>query len=296
MFKKGVPIFLKVLTPLHAGTGQELGIVDLPIQRERHTGFPKIESSGLKGSIREVMKELLGENDSRIEAAFGPENGSDHAAMLGFTEARLLLFPVKSARGVFAFITCPLAVQRLIRELKIISINDLPPLPSENTVPASSNVFIETRDGKKNVILEEYSFEVRKDENTQKLAEWIKSKAGVENAPEKLVVIPDSEFKDLVNLGTEVITRIRIDSDTGVVKKGALFTEEFLPSETVLYSIVLSTPLMSEKITKAFDSQVPEERATQVLEFLFSNLPAVIQIGGDATLGKGLVAIKRWEV
>ena len=59
MFKKALPFFIHVITPLHAGTGQELGIVDLPIQRERHTGFPKIEASGLKGSIREVFEELL---------------------------------------------------------------------------------------------------------------------------------------------------------------------------------------------------------------------------------------------
>ncbi len=59
MFKKALPFFIYVITPLHAGTGQELGIVDLPIQRERHTGFPKIEASGLKGSIREVFEELL---------------------------------------------------------------------------------------------------------------------------------------------------------------------------------------------------------------------------------------------
>ncbi|HRI29847.1 MAG TPA: hypothetical protein PK715_17435, partial [Chitinophagales bacterium] len=28
-------------TPLHAGTGDDLGFVNLPIQRERHTDFPK---------------------------------------------------------------------------------------------------------------------------------------------------------------------------------------------------------------------------------------------------------------
>ena len=57
MFKRALPFFIRVITPLHAGTGQELGVVDLPIQRERHTGFPKVEASGLKGSIREVFEE-----------------------------------------------------------------------------------------------------------------------------------------------------------------------------------------------------------------------------------------------
>ena len=35
-------------TSLHPGTGQTTGVVDLPIQRERHTGFPKIEATGFK--------------------------------------------------------------------------------------------------------------------------------------------------------------------------------------------------------------------------------------------------------
>ena len=51
MYKMANPFFLVVETPLHVGSGTELGIIDLPIQRERHTGFPKIEASGLKGCI-----------------------------------------------------------------------------------------------------------------------------------------------------------------------------------------------------------------------------------------------------
>jgi len=94
MFKKALPFFIHVITPLHAGTGQELGIVDLPIQRERHTGFPKIEASGLKGSIREVFeennkkvkvgnKEVSINDKITIDLIFGPEAEVSHAGALG---------------------------------------------------------------------------------------------------------------------------------------------------------------------------------------------------------------------
>lgn len=43
MFLKFQPFFIIAETPVHAGSGSELGIVDLPIQRERPTAFPKIE-------------------------------------------------------------------------------------------------------------------------------------------------------------------------------------------------------------------------------------------------------------
>ena len=53
MYKNAKPLFFMCETPLHAGSGSDLGIVDLPIQRERHTNFPKVESSSLKGALRE---------------------------------------------------------------------------------------------------------------------------------------------------------------------------------------------------------------------------------------------------
>ena len=40
------------LTPLHFGTGQTTGGVDLPIAREAGTGFPVLPATGLKGGAR----------------------------------------------------------------------------------------------------------------------------------------------------------------------------------------------------------------------------------------------------
>jgi CRISPR-associated protein Cmr4 len=54
---------------------------------------------------------------------------------------------------------------------------------------------------------------------------------------EKLIILSNDDFKDFVTLSTEVITRIKINPDTGTVEKGALFTEEYLPSDTILYSL-----------------------------------------------------------
>jgi CRISPR-associated protein Cmr4 len=59
MFKKSKMFFIIAETPLHPGSGGEIsGLVDLPIQRERHTKFPKIEASELKGCIRAAFKDL----------------------------------------------------------------------------------------------------------------------------------------------------------------------------------------------------------------------------------------------
>ena len=52
MFSTVRPFILYALSAVHAGSGSEIGVVDLPIQRERSTGYPKIESSSLKGALR----------------------------------------------------------------------------------------------------------------------------------------------------------------------------------------------------------------------------------------------------
>ena len=135
-------------TPLHAGSGSDLGVVDLPIQREKPTGFPKIESSGLKGCIRDAFETarrtttvgtqtIQTSDKATIDRAFGPETGGDHAGALGFSDARLLLFPVKSMKGVFAWITCPQVLERLRTDLGLAGVEGIS-IPKENTIPVNS--------------------------------------------------------------------------------------------------------------------------------------------------------------
>jgi CRISPR-associated protein Cmr4 len=275
MFKRVKPFFLIVETPLHPGSGTDLGVVDLPIQRERHTGFPKFEGSGLKGGIREAFEndhavievgsqKVQKSNKDIISLVFGPENGDEHGSAIGFTDARLLLFPVKSMKGVFAWITCPRVLERLITDLNLAEVQGIPVLPDENTVPNECKLLFE----KNKVILEEYTFEVKIDQKEGKcsnLALWLSNNVIPEGPifnywrqklQKDLVILSDDDFKDFVNLSTEVITRIKINNETGTVQPGALFTEEYLPSETILYSLILTSQFLQEKIkTKKFSQE-----------------------------------------
>ena len=318
MYKLASPLFFICETPLHAGSGSDLGIVDLPVQREKHTGFPKIEGSGIKGCIRNVFEEILpaisaGKSTFKftresvnkddlpkaIELVFGPEKSGEHAGALGFTDARLLLFPVKSMKGVFAWITCPRVLERLKRDMLLCEIDCAFTNPSENTVPQESSLFV--KDNK--IVLEEYTFEVNNDKSCTKIADWLsKNVLPTDNTHDywrgkmarDLVIISDDDFRDFVNLSTEIVTRTKISSETGTVVSGQLFNEEYLPSETVMYSLALATPLFSDDKgifkTKENGTKGDKPEEEKVLElFLADNLPQVIQIGGNATIGKGLV-------
>ncbi len=64
-------------------------------------------------------------------------------------------------------------------------------------------------------------------------------------------------------MSTEVITRTKIDNETGTVEDGALFTEEYLPTDSVLYSLVFA----SDEYGKKRET----ENAKWVMDFLEDN-------------------------
>jgi CRISPR-associated protein Cmr4 len=322
MFKSAKPLFLIVETSLHAGSGSDLGIVDLPIQREKHTDYPKIEASGIKGGIREVFStqpnlamlergwEITSVEDDNYKKAinltFGPDQGDLYAGALGFTDARLLLFPVKSVSGVFGWITCPAVLDRFKQDLSICqpSITFDCSLPAENQVPPDSDLIVS--DNK--IVLEEYTFDVAENSDCKRLADWIAGNGlpsgdvynyWRDKITKSLVVLSNDDFRDFVTLSTEVIARIKINQETGTVQQGALWYEEYLPSDSVLYSLALTSSIFQENdgdkgIFMLTDQEKEENRdeSEKVMEFLEDGLPDVIQLGGNATIGKGIVRTK----
>lgn len=294
MYQIAKPIFLICETPLHAGAGGGIG-TELPIQREEHTLFPKVEASGIKGALREVFERKNNTNKddknypADLIAVFGhPKNGDENAGALGLTDARLLLFPVRSRRGVFAWTTCPRALTRFARDLKVSVANSggtdvknlcdlVEAVPKDkSTVPPNGVI----ADG--SVFLEEYSIHVDVDNATGALATNLANLLNIPELPGQLVVIPDDYFSDFVQHNTEIHTRIRI-GDNGVVEDGALFTEEHLPAESVLYSLAMAYP----------EFKNGGKNATGILGLFEKDLPEIVQIGGNATLGKGIVRITK---
>jgi CRISPR-associated protein Cmr4 len=331
MYQIAKPLFLICETPLHAGSGSDLGIVDLPIQRERHTDFPKIEGSSLKGALREAVEHKVNSKnftkfndaDVTIHRVFGYDDGSlskaqiedlknalkdkdgkeqkDFAGAIGFTDARLLLFPVKSMKGVFAWVTCKKVLSQFVSDMNqtkegidIEGINLI-----DNSKTYIFNLDTSTKLKTNKVVLEEYTFtfdkelplndaiEVVEGESKTNLPDWLAKHLfnddgnyWCEKVKKDIIVLPDDDFKDFVNLSTEVITRTKIDNETGTVATGALFTEEYLPSESVMYSLVLA----HQEFRKGSSFT-----ANNVLDFFGENLNEIVQVGGSATIGKGLV-------
>ena len=299
MFKQAKIFYIHTISPMHVGSGSDLGIVDMPIQREGHTNFPKIEGSSLKGSIREAF-ELKGRTDvdvliktymsfgydesnapSAVQQAFPEKSDKEFAGALGFSDGRILLFPVKSAKGIFAWATSPMILKRFMKDLELSNQEQNFEI-EKNSIPNDSKIMIDDN----NVILEEYQIGVSKKESTQKIAEFLARELKNDEIQEKLIILDDDEFSDFVTLSTEIITRTKIDNSKGTVLDGALFTEEYLPCETVMYSLALASNVMTQ-VTQIQNFSSDGE----VMNFFTSTIPKTLQIGGNATIGKGIVSI-----
>lgn len=306
MFEKGALLFLYTLTPLHAGAGQELGFVDLPLQRERITGFPIIQASEIKGKLRSLAA-LHPDQDNdwsmKVAVTFGPEKerASEHAGCISVSDARILLFPVRSLKGVFAWVTCEEVLARFLRDAKLVG---EPPFDeihfqlSTGDVAVSGDSILD-HNGK--VVLEEFSFRVNaihKDDVGKRLAQGLcryLPKQGlhvhfVNNLSQRLAVLPNDSFRYFVQYATEVVTRTALETEKKVVKERALWNEEYLPSETILYALCLVSKPRAPK--ESLPSDWGEDPSAKgVLDFVKELIHnRCFQLGGDETTGKGIVA------
>ena len=303
----GALLGLHVQTSLHAGAGTALGTVDLPIQRERHTGWPNIAGSALKGIFRDACRERAksnyahdrrraNEQDEQLTAAFGPatSNADAHAGAITITDARLLAFPVRSLTGVFAWVSCPQALERLGRDARLAGYETpfkLPAQPSQGKLhaPNSSPCVFADADKKEMVILEEFDFQ-KEQTSPPDIAEWIAAtllpagdsfKSTRDSLSKRLLILHDDDFTHFARHATEVTARIGLDYETKTVKKGALFYQEFLPAESILYAVVLARPSRKDGHSAT---------AKDMLKVATQHLPEFLQIGGDETTGKGICA------
>lgn len=308
-------LFIYTETLLHAGMGTGLGAVDLPIQREKTTDLPIIQGSGIKGALRQQYK---GTTEDKA-VVFGPDNEPDYAGAVSIGDARVLAFPVRSLKGVFVWVTSYSVLARFTRDCTLNNLPELPPRPPGSIVTDSGEEFSEAYisdsslclDEQGRIVLEEYlylGFSTYSDGVPTEVSEWANWLA--ENAlpqtgiykkyyddalRKRFVILPDDDFRDFTLYSTEVRTRVKLDDEKKTVVDGALFTEEALPADTLLYVPVnASKPRMP-------DDRLPNtsfhkgSTDIDILNWLTNpqNTPGRVQIGGDETVGYGF-SVLNW--
>lgn len=280
---------IHALTSLHVGSGRGTGFVDLPIMREKITGWPMVPGSTVKGVWLDHVNKSAAENP-KLEVAFGkaeinPED--DHAGSLAFTDARILLLPVRSFYGTFAYITSPLVLTRLVRDMELADIKGSAEVP---VVKNNSSIILTTDSGLKSngknvesaVLFEDLDFkDVNDSEPADEWADFLGNILFKETFKEMLrkrfAIVSDAVFDYFSQHGTEVNARIKIQKETKIVERNALWNEEYLPAETVLAGVIWC------------DQVYGSDLSPKALLNEFFNSSFVCQMGGKLTIGKGRV-------
>ncbi len=255
---------------LHPGTGQSSGVVDLPVARERPTGFPQLPDTSLKGALRQRDKD---DGLTWIDEVYGNEKITG-AGELIVSSGRLLLLPLRRLDGPYAWATCPLLLERFWRDHRRCFKDAEPFL--ETYIPKVNDGDFLSVNGAERLHLEERVFK-RSGAPDRSIAPAIAHliSADGKSAPagrlaEQLAILSDKDFGWFCENGLPVQARNKLDDDK---ISEDLWYEETLPPDTLLYAILGARHV---ERTQHYDGFLAELDKRPYL-----------QIGGNETVGQG---------
>lgn len=286
MFENASIAIMYAVTPCHAGSGSALGVVDLPIQRERHTNWPMIQASGVKGAFRANFdrfknkiadKTQIKDFDKLAESVFGSDKGGEGSGFAGscsISDARILAYPMRSNVSPFVWITCPAVLKRFARDLEIAGKTTFDAGKFKADKNEAINLGTVSVSG--DVLLED--FEVKVNPTTidefKKITNYFKDS-------ERLLLVSDDVFNYGVTDCTQIMAQIKINSDTGTTADGSLRYQEELPSDTIMYTVIH----WGDSKNTAEDKL----KADTIKKFITDEvIKTHIQIAGDETCGRGI--------
>ena len=187
---------IKCLTNMHVGNGDvNFNVIDNEVERDASTGYPTINSSGVKGALREY---LVAQEYASLNEAFG-KDGDNGQGRIKFLSANMLAIPMRVSKGdsPYCLVTTKKAVEHF-NELNKALHTGLEINVDEST---TDTVCVE--------------------DNVCKLATGFEDYTG-----EKAVVMEEKSFK---SVSLPVVARNRLENG----KSANLWYEEVVPHEAV---------------------------------------------------------------
>ena len=280
--------FIQTLSSLHIGTGQGADDIDLPVSRDPVTGYPDIPGSGLKGVLRDELKQA---DRALTDAALGAEDaqGNDAASAVSFGDGRLVCLPVKSLHGTFAWLASSESLRLLGRALDRCGITkpgDVPALPRCSIALTDESALSGDRN---TVVLNEFSLSTADDQTAAVTAwaEWLGSRLFTETADlnaftARFGVVESSVFDFLCEAALPVAARNRIGPN-GIVEAGALWYEEYVPAEAIFAGVLTAQHGLGRHSIHKAPALLAHVAGATSERFL--------QLGGKATTGRGFVRL-----
>jgi len=297
MFQEKRALFLYCLSPVHMGAGTALGVIDNPIQREKHTGHPVMAGSGLKGALRHDRRQEWDEDN--LLSIFGPDTDdtAEYAGAVSFSDAHLVAFPVRSPKETFVYATSATALARAARLLHAADVScpwagTIPMVQTDQCRIVNPDLLVKDK-----VSLESFEFTAGIDKDLYSISEWLAKHA----LPQKdaynffrvkmkndLVLLSDEDFNYFVQNSTVVEPHVRIDDVTGTASEGGLFYTENLPPESLMLSLIMAS---RERRRNGISAKEVMNLLVDGNDKISGIKEHTFQIGGDATTGRGQVVL-----
>lgn len=276
-------LFLYAESPVHAGADSGVGALDLPIQRDGHTGLPVIWGQSLKGALREACSPRWSVGDPNEAFGSPPPGGGTGDGLkpgsLSIGDAELVAFPVPMLVNTFAWATSPLALGRLARKAAWSGVPVAaasPVEPDPKTALTADNTFAGEQ------AVGPYVVKGRFTKAAARWATWLAETAlPAPDGPHgpafaffrrklarDLVIVADDLLTQLSVECADVAPRVQLGA-TKTVQNGPFYTE-YLPTESLLCAVIHSDNAEHlAELARLLDGQI-------------------LRLGGDETIGKGL--------
>lgn len=292
-------------TFIHPGIGQAQSAIDLPVAREATTGFPYIAGSSAKGAARDAFRRNWNKGglDKPTDAEnilFGPADTTGKnvgAGALIVSDMNLLTLPVRSLTGACRYVTSPELIYRFYATLQRAGKESRDEVKELNEVavklrPDRDQAIV--KNGNDPLFLEELRFTaVPKPTEVEKLADCIAAlvpaTTGFGQAlRDRLTILSDDDFAWFAENALPVRMRNALKDDgSKTVEDGALWSEEYLSPDTLMYMLVGTRGRPTKIIPWPPDQTTPQCTAVETFDKLLEADRRYLQVGGNETVGHG---------
>lgn len=273
---------LKTLTNLHVGNGEtNYSVIDKQVQRDPLTSLPQINSSSLKGALREfvtmidcqVQSANGNHNDEHAKAlcttVFGSEPTEQNKPIAGkcnFFDAKLLSLPVRTNKQPFMRATSKEVLRTYIQSCKIFGLDQGLDIATLQTSYRSEN--------QGSIIIEENDWTYDAPTCQESLA----------FIGDDVILLEDAHFRTLAQ---ELPFVARNYLENG--KSENLWYEEIVPRESLFYFVI------QEPIENLMHKDDAKNIKGHLDSFNGYILNQNIFIGANTTVGYGLCEINQYD-
>ena len=282
---------ITALTNMHVGSGDvNFGVIDNLVQRDVVTNLPIINSSSLKGAIREFFESKEGECSQIVKFIFGAsakhkgqensesEKGSS-AGNYKFLSANLLSIPIRSDKMPFFRATSPSIILEFLNMIEILNIDIDSKLKDDlknlSKLDGEALVFDEKLKNESDIYLEDFKAKYREFDISK-----IKELLG-----DNLALLSNENMKKHCKK-LPVVARNYLEN--GQSKN--LWYEEIMPRESKFYFFV-------SKPSNIYKGENNDIKNIESFDNKFENIikENIFQIGANGSIGYGFSKIENFS-